>query len=116
MTSRPRPALLTCYGGFGVSVSPQFSVVAAFLLERGVIYGVANVRGGSEFGGEWHRAGKRLNKPNAINDFICAAEWLTRSGHADPRHLAIGGGSNASLVVGPALSRPPSHFRAVLCV
>jgi prolyl oligopeptidase len=114
--SDPRPCLLTAYGGFGASMTPQFSVYFTCLAERGFLVGVAAVRGGSEFGMQWHLAGKRHNKQNAIDDFIAAAEWLVKNGHTSQDKLAIGGGSNGGLLVGAALTQRPDLFRAAIGV
>jgi len=111
----PRPTFLTGYGGFGASITPQFAVYAAFLIEHGFLFAIANLRGGSELGKHWHLAGKRHNRQNAFNDFISAGEWLLARGYAAPDKLAIGGGSNAGLLVGAALTQRPDLFRAVLC-
>ncbi len=110
------PTFLTGYGGFGASVTPQFSVYATVLIELGFLYAVANLRGGGEFGRRWHLAGMRHNRQTAIDDFIAAAEWLVGNGHASPEKLAIGGGSNAGLLVGAALTQRPDLFRAVICL
>jgi len=108
-------AFLTGYGGFGVSITPQFAVYATILMEHGLLFAVANLRGGAEFGHEWHLAGKRHNRQNAIDDFISAAEWLLANKHAACGKLAIGGGSNAGLLVAAAMTQRPDLFRAVLC-
>jgi len=112
----PRPTFLTGYGGFGTSVTPQFAAYTTFLIERGCLVAVPNLRGGSEFGEQWHSAGKRRNRENAIDDFIAAAEWLLAHGLAIPGKIAIGGGSNAGLLVGAALVRRPDLFHAVICL
>jgi prolyl oligopeptidase len=114
--SSPLPVFLTGYGGFGISVTPQFTAHATFLIERGFLVAVANLRGGSEFGEQWHLAGKRHNRQNAIDDFIAAAEWLITHGHAATDRIAIGGGSNAGLLVGAALTQRPELYRAVVCL
>jgi len=80
------------------------------------LFAVANLRGGAEFGETWHLAAKRQNRQTAIDDFIAAAEWLITQGHTLPDKLAIGGGSNAGLLVGAALSQRPDLFRAVVCL
>jgi prolyl oligopeptidase len=113
---RHLPAFLTGYGGFGASVTPQFAAYATFLVERGCLFAVTNVRGGSEFGRQWHDAGKRHNRQNAIDDFIAAAEWLTDRSYTNPNRLAIGGGSNAGLLVAAAATQRPELFRAVICL
>ncbi|MCI0721927.1 MAG: prolyl oligopeptidase family serine peptidase, partial [Acidobacteria bacterium] len=112
----PLPTFLTGYGGFGTSITPQFTAYATFLMEQGCLFAVANLRGGAEFGQQWHEAGKRHNRQNAIDDFLAAAEWLVAEGHAAPGRIAIGGGSNAGLLVGAALTQRPDLFRAVVCL
>jgi prolyl oligopeptidase len=112
----PLPTFLTAYGGFGVSVTPQFNAYSTFLIEQGFLLAFANVRGGGEFGEEWHRAGKRHNRQNAIGDFISAAEWLVKNGYSASETMVIGGGSNGGLLVGAALTQRPELFRAVVCI
>ncbi len=107
---------LTGYGGFGISLTPQFGAYSTFLIEQGFLLAVTNLRGGGEFGEEWHRAGKRHNRQNAIDDFIAGAEWLLENGYAAPGKIAIGGGSNGGLLVAAALTQRPDLFRAVVCV
>jgi prolyl oligopeptidase len=113
---RDNPTIMTSYGGYGVSMTPQFSVFVAFLLERGCLFALPNIRGGSEFGAEWHNAAKRRNRQTAYNDFLCAAEWLVETGRTVPRRLAIFGGSNSSLLVGAALTQRPDLFGAAVCM
>lgn len=112
----PLPTFLTGYGGFGISLTPKFTAYATFLMEQGFLIGIANLRGGSEFGEEWHVAAKRHNRQIAFDDFIAAAEWLLAMGHAAPGRIGIGGGSNAGLLVGAALTQRPDLFRAVICL
>jgi len=109
------PAFLTGYGGFGASITPRFAVYATVLIELGFTVAIANLRGGAEFGRKWHEAGKRHNRQNAIDDFIAAAEWLLAKKYTTPEKLAIGGGSNAGLLVAAAMTQRPELFRAVLC-
>jgi prolyl oligopeptidase len=113
---RNNPTIMTSYGGYGMSMMPQFSVFVAFLMERGCLFALPNIRGGSEFGVEWHNAAKRRNRQAAYDDFLCAAERLIRSGHTHPKKLAIFGGSNSGLLVGAAMTQRPDLFRAVVCM
>ncbi|MHB8413380.1 MAG: prolyl oligopeptidase family serine peptidase [Candidatus Acidiferrales bacterium] len=110
------PTILTSYGGYGVSMTPQFSVFVAFLVERGCLFALPNIRGGSEFGAAWHQAAKRHNRQTAYDDFLCAAEWLMSSGRTAPGKLAIFGGSNSGLLVAAAMTQRPELFRAVVCM
>ena len=107
------PALLYGYGGFNVNLLPRFDARAAVWMERGGVYAIATLRGGGEFGEEWHRDGMLENKPNVFADFIAAAEWLVDHGYTNPDKLAIRGGSNGGLLVGSALTKRPDLFRAV---
>jgi prolyl oligopeptidase len=110
------PTVMTSYGGYGVSMTPQFSVFVAFLIERGCLFALPGIRGGGEFGGEWHNAAKRRNRQVAYDDFLSAAEWLIDTGRTDPQKFAIFGGSNSGLLVGAALTQRPALFRAVICI
>jgi prolyl oligopeptidase len=110
------PAIMTSYGGYGVSMTPQFSVFVAFLIERGCLFALPNIRGGSEFGAEWHQAAKRRNRQTAYDDFLSAAEWLIQTGRTTSAKLAIFGGSNSGLLVGAAMTQRPDLFRAVVCM
>jgi prolyl oligopeptidase len=112
----PRPTILTSYGGFGVPMTPQFSVLVAFLIEHGCLFALPNIRGGSEFGVEWHNAAKRRSRQTAFDDFLSAAEWLIQTGRTTPAQLAIFGGSNSGLLVAAAMTQRPDLFRAVLCM
>jgi len=116
---RPRDArgaaLLTGYGGFNVSHTPAFARGVILFLEKGGLYAVAHLRGGGEYGEEWHRAGMLEKKQNVFDDFAAGAEFLVREGHAAPDRLAIMGGSNGGLLVGAALTQRPELFRAVVC-
>jgi prolyl oligopeptidase len=116
LESGRHPAIMTSYGGYGVPMTPQFSVFVAFLIERGCLFALPNIRGGSEFGVEWHDAAKRRNRQVAFDDFLCAAEWMIESGRAAPQRLAIFGGSNSGLLVGAAMTQRPDLFRAVVCM
>lgn len=106
------PTIMTSYGGYGVSMTPRFSVFVAFLMERGCLFALPNIRGGSEFGREWHNAAKRRNRQTAYDDFLCAAEWLLKTGRTAPGKLAIFGGSNSGLLVGAAMTQRPDLFIA----
>jgi prolyl oligopeptidase len=110
------PAIMTSYGGYGVSMTPQFSVFVAFLIERGCLFALPNIRGGSEFGAEWHKAAKRRNRQTAYDDFLSAAEWLIQTGRTSAARLAIFGGSNSGLLVGAALTQRPELFRTAVCM
>ena len=110
------PTIMTSYGGYGVPMTPQFSVFVAFLIERGCLFALPNIRGGSEFGAEWHNAAKRRNRQVAFDDFMAAAEWLIETERTEPHKLAIFGGSNSGLLVGAAMTQRPDLFRAVLCM
>lgn len=111
-----QPMIMTSYGGYGVPMTPQFSVFVAFLLERGCLFALPNIRGGSEFGAEWHEAAKRCNRQVAFDDFLAAAEWLIETGRTEPEKLAIFGGSNSGLLVAAAMTQRPDLFRAVVCM
>ncbi|MGH7555286.1 MAG: prolyl oligopeptidase family serine peptidase, partial [Longimicrobiales bacterium] len=108
------PTLLTGNGGFNDAVTPSFSAIAVALVERGGIYAVANLRGGSEFGDDWHRAGMREKKQNTFDDFIAAAEWLIAQGYTNPSKLAVEGGGNGGLLVGASMTQRPELFQAVV--
>ena len=110
------PTIMTSYGGYGVSMTPQFSIFVAFLMERGCLFALPNIRGGSEFGVEWHTAARRRNRQTAYDDFLSAAEWLIKTGRTSPAKLAIFGGSNSGLLVGAALTQRPDLFRAAVCM
>ncbi len=110
-----RPTLLTGYGGFNVSMTPAFSAQAILWVENGGVFAMPNLRGGSEFGEKWHRAGMFENKQNVFDDFIAAAEWLIESGYTKPSRLAIKGSSNGGLLVGAAMIQRPDLFGAVVC-
>ncbi len=103
------------YGGFNVGITPDFSRATVLWLERGGVYAEANLRGGSEYGEEWHRGGMLGKKQNVFDDYIAAAGWLTDNGYTTPERLAIYGGSNGGLLVGAALTQRPELYRAVVC-
>jgi prolyl oligopeptidase len=109
------PALLTGYGGFNVSLTPAFSRTAYLWMEHGGVYAVANLRGGAEFGEDWHRAGMLGNKQNVFDDMIAAAEHLIAEKYTDKDHLAVQGGSNGGLLMGAMITQRPDLFRAVVC-
>jgi len=109
------PTLLTAYGGFNVSLTPTFSRTAYLWMEHGGIYSVANLRGGSEFGEDWHRSGMLDKKQNVFDDMAAAAEHLIAEKYTDKNHLAIQGGSNGGLLMGAMLTQRPDLFRAVVC-
>ena len=111
-----QPVVMTAYGGYGTSMTPQFSVFVSFLIEHGCVFALPNIRGGAEFGVEWHNAAKRRNRQTAYDDFLYAAEWLIKSGRTKQDKLAIFGGSNSGLLVGAALTQRPDLFRAVVCM
>jgi prolyl oligopeptidase len=109
------PTVLTGYGGFTQSRLPGFSAAAVAWAEQGGVYAVANLRGGGEFGEEWHRAGMLERKQNTFDDFIAAGEHLIRERYTSPEHLGITGGSNGGLLVTAAATQRPELFGAVIC-
>jgi prolyl oligopeptidase len=109
-----QPTLLYGYGGFDVSLTPGFTVARAVWLEMGSVYAMANLRGGGEYGTEWHEAGTKMRKQNVFDDFIACAEWLIRERYTRPARLAIQGGSNGGLLVGACLTQRPELFGAAL--
>lgn len=115
-TSGPRFLIMTSYGGFGISMTPQFSVFVAIMLELGATFALPCIRGGSEFGIAWREAARGRKKQVAIDDFLSAAQWLFEQGIGSPRQTGIFGGSNAGLLVAAAMTRRPDLFGAVLAI
>jgi prolyl oligopeptidase len=109
------PLYLTGYGGFQAAITPSFDPSIYPWLERGGIYAVVNLRGGNEYGEEWHRAGMRRNKQNVFDDFIAAAEHLVKEKYTSPGKMVIEGRSNGGLLVGAAMTQRPDLFRVVIC-
>jgi len=114
--SGPLPTFLTGYGGFGSCVTPGFTAFSTFLIEQGFLFATPALRGGSELGEQWHQDGKGPRRQNSFTDLISAAEWLICQSLSIPGCIAIGGGSNAGLLVGAAITQRPDLFRAAVCL
>jgi prolyl oligopeptidase len=113
---RPRPTILYGYGGFDIALGPAYSALQLAWVEAGGVYAIANLRGGSEEGEPWHRAGMLGNKQNVFDDFHAAGDWLVEQGWTSREQLAVFGGSNGGLLVGAALTQRPEAYAAVVCV
>ncbi|MBX9388381.1 prolyl oligopeptidase family protein [Streptomonospora nanhaiensis] len=112
---RPRPAILYGYGGFSISMTPDYSATALAWVRSGGVYAVANLRGGLEEGEEWHRGGMLGDKQNVFDDCVAAAEHLVATGRTTPGRLAVMGGSNGGLLVGAVITQRPDLFAAAVC-
>jgi len=109
------PTILYGYGGFNVPLTPGFAGSRIVWLEHGGVYAIPNLRGGGEYGEDWHKAGMLLHKQNVFDDFIAAAEYLEKEGWTSKDHLAISGGSNGGLLTGAAVTQRPDLYKAVIC-
>jgi prolyl oligopeptidase len=114
-TTGPRPTILYGYGGFNIAITPGYSATIQAWVARGGVYAIASLRGGSEEGEEWHRAGMREHKKNVFDDFAAASDWLVEQGVTTREKLGILGGSNGGLLVGAAITRHPEKWAAAVC-
>ena len=108
------PVMLYSYGGFNIPMTPGFNLQNAFFMEQGGIYAQPSLRGGSEYGEDWHKGGMLENKQNVFDDFIAAAEYLVKEKYTSPEHIAIRGGSNGGLLVGAAMTQRPELFKVAI--
>jgi len=108
------PTILYGYGGFNISLTPSFSITNAVWMEQGGIYAVPNLRGGGEYGKEWHKAGTKMQKQNVFDDFIAAAEYLIENNYTSKEYLAVRGGSNGGLLVGAVMTQRPDLMQVAL--
>jgi prolyl oligopeptidase len=108
------PVLLYGYGGFNASMTPYFSISRIVYLENGFVWAMPNIRGGGEYGEEWHKGGTLLKKQNVFDDFIAAAEYLVKQGYTNPDKIAIAGGSNGGLLIGACMAQQPDLFKVAL--
>lgn len=108
------PTILTGYGGYSISLSPYFEPIIHLWLEQGGVYVIANLRGGGEYGKDWHLTGNLTNKQNTFDDFSASSEYLFKAGYTTPQKLAIRGKSNGGLLMGAALTQHPKYYKAVV--
>ena len=109
------PTVLYGYGGYGINLTPGFDVTRRIWFDAGGVYVIANLRGGGEYGEEWHKAGNLTKKQNVFDDFIAAAEYLISKHYTTSAKLAVEGGSNGGLLMGAAFTQRPDLYRAVVC-